>query len=65
MKPISPLLIIVTTLLLSACEGPGDGEASGAYASRYQPLPSVPTLLRGGTVLTGTGERLDGGDLVM
>ena len=36
-----------------------------AYASTYQPMPSVTTLLRGATVLTGTGQRLDKADVLM
>ncbi|MDA0680784.1 MAG: amidohydrolase [Proteobacteria bacterium] len=35
------------------------------YASRYQPLASQPTILKGATVLTGTGERLENADVVM
>lgn len=35
------------------------------YASTYKPVPSGPVLLRGATVLTGTGERLDGADVLM
>ncbi len=33
------------------------------YRSTYQPLPSQPLVLRGATVLTGTGERLNGADV--
>ena len=36
-----------------------------AYASTYRPLPGVTTLLRGATVLTGTGQRLDNADVLM
>ena len=35
------------------------------YPSTYQPLPSEPVLLRNATVLTGTGQRLDGADVLM
>ncbi|WP_028916639.1 amidohydrolase [Pseudoxanthomonas sp. J35] len=35
------------------------------YPSTYRPLPSEPVLLRNATVLTGTGERLDGADVLM
>ena len=35
------------------------------YPSTYRPLPSEPVLLRNATVLTGTGHRLDGTDVLM
>jgi imidazolonepropionase-like amidohydrolase len=35
------------------------------YASQYQALRSKPTLLKGATVLTGTGERLDAAGVLM
>lgn len=42
-----------------------DADASAPYESRYQALPSEPTLLQGGTVLTGTGERLENADVLI
>ena len=39
--------------------------APETYASTYKPVPYGPVLLRGATVLTGTGERLDGADVLM
>ena len=60
-------LIVATILVICGCEA-GDGDPSDkerAYASRYQPLPSEPTLLQGATVLTGTGERIENADVVM
>ena len=44
----------------SGYEAPPD-----AYTSRYAPLPADSVLIRGATVLTGTGERLDGADVLM
>jgi imidazolonepropionase-like amidohydrolase len=38
---------------------------AGPFPSTYQPLPSVPTLITGATVLTGTGERLEGASVLM
>lgn len=35
------------------------------YPSTYRPVPSGPVLLRNAIVLTGTGERLDGADVLM
>ncbi|TXI26470.1 MAG: amidohydrolase [Ottowia sp.] len=39
--------------------------ADDPYPSTYKPLPSAPVLLRNATVLTGTGQRLDGADVLM
>ena len=36
-----------------------------AFPSTYEPLPSRPTWIRDATILTGTGERLDGASLLM
>jgi imidazolonepropionase-like amidohydrolase len=55
----------------SASGGPKAGGASAASAvsvpfpSTYHPLPSEPTLIAGATVLTGTGERIDDGAVLM
>jgi imidazolonepropionase-like amidohydrolase len=35
------------------------------YPSTYRPVAAPPVLFRGATVLTGTGERLDGGDVLV
>lgn len=60
-------VLVATILVICGCEaGDGDGnDKERAYASRYQPLPSEPTLLQGATVLTGTGVRIEGADVVM
>jgi imidazolonepropionase-like amidohydrolase len=39
------------------------GEAP--YASTYKPIPSQPVLIRNATVLTATGERIQGGSVLM
>jgi imidazolonepropionase-like amidohydrolase len=44
---------------------PAPAEAAVPFASTYRPLPAPDTLIRGATVLTGTGERLDGADLLI
>lgn len=36
-----------------------------AFPSTYRPMPSVATVLRNATVLTGTGTRLDGADVLL
>ena len=39
--------------------------AQDPYPSTYRPIASPPVLIRGATVLTGTGTRLDGADVLM
>ncbi len=39
--------------------------AEAPYASTYRAIASGPVLIRNATVLTGTGERLDGADVLM
>lgn len=59
------LLPLSATLLMAACEPGADTDTAVPYASRYQPLPSEATILKGATVLTGNGDRLDNADVVM
>jgi len=51
----------VFSLLLAA----GTAAAEEPYPSTYQPLPSVPVLILNATLLTGTGERIENGSLLM
>lgn len=39
--------------------------APAPFPTTYRPLPSGPTLIEGATVLTGTGERIDGGSVLL
>ena len=60
--------VVAFVLLFGACahKQPASTEVESLpYASRYRALDSVATLLGGATVLTGTGERLDGADVLM
>ncbi len=52
-------------LLLAACERGVQYDGPAPYSSHYRPLPSEATILKGATILTGTGERFDDADLVM
>jgi imidazolonepropionase-like amidohydrolase len=55
-------------LLLAACAtAPATEETTDreAYASTYQPRPSVPTLIRGGIVLDGAGNEFANADVLM
>lgn len=57
------VLSLTALSLVAACEQAPEGAAP--FSSRYEPLPSEPTVLKGATVLTGTGERLDNADVAM
>ena len=54
------LAMLVTTAAAAATKPVAD-----PYPSTYQRVPSAAVLIRNATVLTGTGERLDGSDVVM
>src|SRR5262245_21466350 len=51
--------------LFAACAALAGIARAAPYASTYQPLPSQPTLIRGATVLDGTGRRLENADVLM
>jgi len=60
--------LAASILILCACDSgapPTGSDQREPFASRYQPLPGTTTLLRGGTVLTGTGERLENADVLL
>jgi imidazolonepropionase-like amidohydrolase len=40
-------------------------EPADLYASTYRPLPSVPTLITGATVLTAAGDRIENGSVLL
>ncbi|MCK5488591.1 MAG: amidohydrolase, partial [Gemmatimonadetes bacterium] len=42
-----------------------NGTRNGAWESSYEPLPSGPVLIRGGTVMTAAGEEIAGGDVLL
>jgi imidazolonepropionase-like amidohydrolase len=48
-----------------AAASPATAPARAPYASTYQAAPSPVTLIRNATVLTGTGARIDGGDVLI
>lgn len=57
-------LIIAAAIAAASAAWPGSAAAE-PYASTYEPLPSVPTLIVNATILTGTGERIDNGSLLL
>ena len=58
-------LPLSTAILLAACEQGAHIDGAAPDSSRYAALPSEATILKGATVLTGTGQRLDSADVVM
>ncbi len=65
---ISPSIRLASCLLaalqLAACGGDAP-TAREAFPSTYAPPASEPVLIRGANVLTGTGEELDGADVLL
>ena len=59
------VILLSASIVLAACEQGVDGDDPAPYSSRYKALPSEATILKGATVLTGTGARLDNADVVM
>jgi len=59
------VIMLSASIVLAACEQGVDGDGPAPYSSRYKALPSEATILKGATVLTGTGARLDNADVVM
>jgi imidazolonepropionase-like amidohydrolase len=64
-----PILAVAVVVCLGACTttngDPGAEGAREAFGSTYQPGPSMPTLIRGGTVLDGNGGELENTDVLM
>lgn len=60
-------LLLSFAMSVAACgpAPPADEDDGDAWQSTYEPLPSSATLLRGATVLTGTGEILEDADVLM
>ncbi|MEG3192044.1 amidohydrolase [Lysobacter sp. D1-1-M9] len=75
LRPQSAALAAALALALacgSAAAAPPESQpkatshfARDPYPSTYQPVAAGPVLIRNATVLTGTGERLDGADVLM
>jgi len=62
------VIVVAASLVLAACatvDDDGDDEAPDPWASTYQPRPSVPTLIRNGTVFDGNGAELASTDVLM
>ena len=62
---------LLAGLILAALGGgamaatPASRFTQDPYPSTYRAIPAAPVLLANATVLTGTGERLDGADVLL
>lgn len=68
LRPYSALLAAALALALGAAASTADARPSSLpdpYPSTYQVIASPAVLLQGATVLTGTGERMEGADVLM
>ncbi len=68
LRPMTVALAAALTLAPAWAQDAPRGAARFAhdpYPSTYRPIAAPPVLIRGATVLTGTGERLDGADVLM
>ena len=63
---LTQLAAITAALVFSAATAAANKPIlKDPYPSTYRALASVPTLIRNATILTGTGERIDGGQLLL
>jgi imidazolonepropionase-like amidohydrolase len=65
---LQSFIALAAALTLAACATAAvesDDDAADPWASTYQPRPSVPTLIRGGTVFDGNGAELANADVLM
>ena len=58
-------LVLLAGTAQAAAPAPASRYTQDPYPSTYQPVASGPVLLRGATVLTGTGQRLDSADVLL
>ncbi len=63
-RPLLTATLVAMTALAGA-SAPSFAATPDPYPSTYQAIASGPVLLRNATVLTGTGARLDGADVLM
>ena len=63
-----PLVVALTAALMIGATAPAAAKTrftDDPYPSTYRAIASAPVLISGATVLTGTGARLDGADVLM
>jgi len=52
-------------VLVASCDRPPEKTETEVFKSRYSALPGETTLIRGATILTGSGERMDDADILL
>jgi imidazolonepropionase-like amidohydrolase len=57
--------LVAACLVLAACGDNEGGEETAAFASTYAPLKSQTTLIENAVVMTGTGERIEPGAILI
>ena len=69
MKRFALAALFVAAVGLAACGRSDDplatGQLENPYPSTYTPLPSDPVVIRNATILTGDGERIEEGDILL
>ncbi len=68
LKPLAAALVAALAIAPALAQDAPRGAARFAhdpYPSTYAPIASAPVLIRGATVLTGTGERLENTDVLL
>lgn len=69
MKRFALAVLLVAAVGLSACGRSDDPTATGQlenpYPSTYSPLPSDPVVIRNATILTGDGDRIEEGEILL
>ncbi len=63
------LAMTLVVFAIVACEAPRESDRTAVdtevFESTYQALPSEPVFFRNATILTGDGERIDGGSILV
>jgi imidazolonepropionase-like amidohydrolase len=58
-------LLVASVAIMVGCGETADDAQPDAFASTYEPLPGATTLIENAVVLTGTGERIEPGAVLM
>ncbi len=63
------LAMTLVVFAIVACEAPRESDRTAVntevFESTYQAMPSEPVFFRNATILTGDGERIDGGSILV
>ena len=62
---LTGLGVLLTVGCTPATDDAGYERPADPFVSTYEPLPSTMTLIQNATILTGTGERIDSGSVLI